>query len=41
MLIPEFKNRDKSFVAVRFDLDSKTSEYFNLDGENVKKAFQI
>ena len=39
ILISEFKNRDKSFVAVRFDLDSKTSEYFNLDGENVKKAF--
>ena len=39
ILISEFKNRDKSFVAVRFDLDSKTSEYFNLEGENVKKAF--
>jgi len=39
ILISEFNNRDKKFTAVRFDLDSKTSEYFNPEGENVKKAF--
>ena len=39
ILISEFNNRDKQFIAVRFDLDSSTSEYFNTKGENVKKAF--
>ena len=39
ILISEFNNRDKKFTAIRFDLDSKTSEYFNPEGENVKKAF--
>ena len=39
ILISEFNNRDKQFIAVRFDLDSNTSEYFNTKGENVKKAF--
>ena len=39
ILISEFNNRDKKFTAVRFDLDAKTSEYFNPEGENVKKAF--
>ena len=39
ILISEFNNRDKKFIAVRYDLDSRTSEYFNLDGQNVKKAF--
>ena len=39
ILISEFNNRDKKFIAVRYDLDAKTSEYFNLDGQNVKKAF--
>ena len=39
ILISEFNNREKKFTAVRFDLDSKTSEYFNPEGENVKKAF--
>ena len=39
ILISEFNNRDKKFIAVRYDLDSDTSEYFNLDGQNVKKAF--
>ena len=39
--VEEFNNRDKKFTAVRFDLDSKTSEYFNPEGENVKKAFLI
>ena len=39
ILISEFNNRDKQFIAVRFDLDSGTSEYFNTKGENVKKAF--
>ena len=39
ILISEFNNRNKKFVAVRFDLDEKNSEYYNLDGENVKKAF--
>jgi murein DD-endopeptidase MepM/ murein hydrolase activator NlpD len=39
ILISEFNNRDKKYTAVRFDLDPKTSEYFNPEGENVKKAF--
>ena len=39
ILISEFNNRDKQFIAVRFDLDSSNSEYFNTKGENVKKAF--
>ncbi len=39
ILISEFNNRDKQFIAVRFDLDSNTSEYFNQEGKNVKKAF--
>ena len=39
ILISEFNNRDKKFIAVRYDLDANTSEYFNLDGQNVKKAF--
>ena len=39
ILISEFNNRGKKFIAVRFDLDKNTSEYFNTKGENVKKAF--
>ena len=39
ILISEFNNRGKKFIAVRFDLDENTSEYFNTKGENVKKAF--
>ena len=39
ILISEFNNRGKKFIAVRFDLDENTSEYFNIKGENVKKAF--
>jgi|TARA_B110000003_G_scaffold76207_1_gene77826 murein DD-endopeptidase MepM/ murein hydrolase activator NlpD len=39
ILISEFNNRDKKFIAIRYDLDEKNSEYFNLNGENVKKAF--
>ena len=39
ILISEFNNRDKKFIAIRFDLDLDSSEYFNPDGENVKKAF--
>jgi len=39
ILISEFNNNNKKFIAVRHDLDSKNSEYFNLRGENVKKAF--
>ena len=39
ILISEFNNNNKKFIAVRYDLDSKNSEYFNLRGENVKKAF--
>lgn len=39
ILISEFNNRGKQFIAVRFDLDANTSEYFNPNGENVKKAF--
>jgi murein DD-endopeptidase MepM/ murein hydrolase activator NlpD len=39
ILISEFNNRNKKFIAVRYDLDKQNSEYFNLEGENVKKAF--
>tara|TARA_Y100000768_G_scaffold1096_1_gene869 strand:+ start:1465 stop:2763 length:1299 start_codon:yes stop_codon:yes gene_type:complete len=39
ILISEFNNSDKKFIAVRYDSDSEKSDYFNLKGENVKKAF--
>lgn len=32
ILISEFNNRGKQFVAVRFYLDAKTSEYFDING---------
>ena len=39
ILISEFNNKEKKFVAVRFNTDRDNAEYFNPDGENVKKAF--
>ena len=39
ILISEFMNQNKQYIAVRHDLNEQTSEYFNLEGENVKKAF--
>ena len=39
ILISEFNNKEKKFVAVRFNIDRDNAEYFNPDGENVKKAF--
>ena len=39
ILISEFMNQNEQYIAVRHDLNEKTSEYFNLEGENVKKAF--
>lgn len=39
ILISEFNNQDKRYIAVRFDVDKDSAEYFNLKGENVKKAF--
>ena len=39
ILISEFNNKEKKFVAVRFNVDRDNAEYFNPDGENVKKAF--
>ena len=39
ILISEFNNKEKKFVAVRFNIDRDNAEYFNQDGENVKKAF--
>ena len=39
ILISEFNNKEKKYVAVRFNIDRDNAEYFNPDGENVKKAF--
>ena len=39
ILISEFNNKEKKFVAARFNIDRDNAEYFNPDGENVKKAF--
>ena len=39
ILISEFMNQNEQYIAVRHDLNEQTSEYFNLEGENVKKAF--
>ena len=39
VLITEFYNRGKKITSVRFDLEEGKSEYFSIDGINVKKAF--
>ncbi len=39
VLISEFNNQEKKYIAIRFDLDNGNSEYFSTEGENVKKAF--
>ena len=39
VLITEFNNRGKKITSIRFDLDEGKSEYFSIDGVNVKKAF--
>ena len=39
ILISEFMNQNEQYIAVRHDLNEQASEYFNLEGENVKKAF--
>ena len=39
VLITEFHNRNKKITSVRFDLPNGKSEYFSIDGINVKKAF--
>ena len=39
VLITEFNNRGKKITSVRFDLEEGKSEYFSIDGINVKKAF--
>ena len=39
ILIAEFINRDRTHTAIRYKLQNGFSEYFSLDGRNVKKAF--
>ena len=39
VLITEFNNRGKEITSIRFDLEEGKSEYFSIDGINVKKAF--
>ena len=39
VLITEFNNRNKKITSIRFDLPNGKSEYFSIDGINVKKAF--
>ena len=39
VLITEFNNRNKKITSIRFDLINGRSEYFSIDGINVKKAF--
>ena len=39
VLITEFNNRGKKITSVRFDLEEGKSEYFSIEGINVKKAF--
>ena len=40
ILISEFMNQNEQYIAVRHDLNEQTSEYFNLEGENVKSIFR-
>ena len=39
VLITEFINKGKKITSIRFDLVNGKSEYFSVDGRNVKKAF--
>lgn len=39
VLISEFINKGKKITSIRFDLTNGKSEYFSIDGINVKKAF--
>ena len=39
VLITEFNNKDKKITSIRFDLANGKSEYFSINGINVKKAF--
>ena len=39
ILIAEFINRDRTHTALRYKLQNGFSEYFSLEGRNVKKAF--
>ena len=39
ILIAEFINRDRTHTAIRYKLQNGFSEYFSLEGGNVKKAF--
>jgi len=39
ILIAEFINRDRTHTAIRYKLKNGFSEYFSLEGRNVKKAF--
>ena len=39
IVFAEFKNREKKYIAQRFFDDVQGKQYFNENGENVKKAF--
>ena len=39
VLITEFNNKGKKITSIRFDLANGKSEYFSVNGINVKKAF--
>ena len=39
ILIAEFINQDRTHTAIRYKLHNGFSEYFSLEGRNVKKAF--
>ena len=39
VLITEFNNKGKKITSIRFDLPNGKSEYFSINGINVKKAF--
>jgi len=39
ILIAEFINRDRTHTAIRYKLQNGFSEYFSLEGRNVKKTF--
>jgi len=39
VLITEFNNKGKKITSIRFDLVNGKSEYFSIEGINVKKAF--
>ena len=39
ILIAEFITQGKKYTSIRYDLNKNKSEYFSLNGDNVKKAF--